>query len=285
MTKIGVAGNSQRFYDEGHTSTIEAAAWCASRKIDIFEYSFGKGVNMTDTTAVKIGREFKNFGIENSVHAPYYINFANPDPSAIEKSIGYVVRSVKKLQQFDNGDRVVFHPAAQGKMARSEAVALAKNNISLLASAIEENQLDNFKICIETMGKIGQIGTVEEVIEFCSVAPFFYPCIDFGHINARTQGSLKRAEDYADVIKKLSDGLPSHKVKSMHVHFSKIMYGAGGEIKHLTFDDDIYGPNFEPLAEVLVKYNLEPFIICESSGTQAEDAMTMRAIYDATRKE
>ena len=60
MTKIGVAGNSLSFYNEGHSSTVEAAAWCAARKIDIFEYSFGKGVNMTDSTAPQPKKSAKN---------------------------------------------------------------------------------------------------------------------------------------------------------------------------------------------------------------------------------
>lgn len=281
MTKIGVAGNSQSFYDEGHVSTIEAAKWCHDRGIDIFEYSFGKGINMTDATAEKIGREFKNFGVENSVHCPYYINFANPSRETIEKNFDYVVRSLRKLAAFDNGDRAVFHPATQGKMTREEAVDTAMNNISELAEVIKSEGLTDFKVCIETMGKIAQIGTVEEVVRFCSAADFFYPCVDFGHLNARTQGSLKTSADYEDVIKYMLDNMPEYKVRYMHVHFSKIMYGASGEIKHLTFADDIYGPEFAPLAEVLVKHSLEPTIICESCGTQAEDAMYMRSVYNS----
>ena len=283
MTKFGVAGNSQSFYDEGHSSTIEAASWCFERGLDIFEYSFGKGINMTDETAGKIGREFKNFGIENSVHAPYYINFANPSRETIEKNFGYVVRSCQKLAAFNNGDRVVFHPATQGKMTREEAILTAKNNINELADVIVENHLADFKICIETMGKLAQIGTLEEVVYLFASAPFFYPCVDFGHLNARTQGSLKIASDYEDVVKYMLDNMDEYKVKNMHVHFSKIMYGPSGEIKHLTFADDVYGPEFAPLAEVFLKYDLCPTVICESSGTQAEDAMTMRRMYDAAK--
>jgi len=284
MTKIGVAGNSQSFYDEGHTSTIEAAKWCADRKIDIFEYSFGKGINLSDATAVKIGREFKNHGIEISVHAPYYINFANPDDETIVKNFGYVVRSLEKLRAFDNGERLVFHPAAQGKVSRVEAVARADKNIAALADVLRENGLDKYKVCIETMGKIAQIGTVEEVTLFCRHADFFYPCIDFGHLNARTHGSLKTQSDFENVIKYLLDNMPEYKVKNMHIHFSKIMYGKGGEIKHLTFADELYGPQFEPLAETLIKYSLDPVIVCESSGTQAEDAVYMRNVYDSLRQ-
>ena len=67
----------------------------------------------------------------------------------------------------------------------------------------------------------------------------------------------------------------------MHVHFSKIEYGKGGEVKHLTFEDEIFGPEFEPLAELLYKKNLTPFIICESAGTQTEDAQFMMNFYNS----
>ena len=281
MTRIGVAGNSQSFYDEGHSSTIEAASWCHDRGIDVFEYSFGKGINMSDDTAAKIGREFKNFGIENSVHAPYYINFANPSRESIEKNFDYVIRSVQKLAAFKNGDRVVFHPATQGKATREDAVSTTKRNINELADIVVENGLSDYKICIETMGKLAQIGTIEEIAYFVSSAPFFYPCVDFGHLNARTQGSLKTAADYEAVIRYMLDNMDEYKVKNMHVHFSKIMYGPSGEIKHLTFADDLYGPEFEPLAEIFVKYDLSPTVICESSGTQAEDAVEIRRIYNS----
>ena len=69
------------------------------------------------------------------------------------------------------------------------------------------------------------------------------------------------------------------KMQHFHVHFSKIQYSAKGEIRHLTFEDELYGPNFEPLAIALKELNLEPVIICESAGTQAEDAMQMKSTY------
>lgn len=284
MIKFGVAGNSDSFYAEGNTATIQAAAWCKGRGIDIFEYSFGKGINISDKSAADIGYEFNKNGIEMSVHAPYYINFANTDPLMIAKSINYVINSAKKLQAFGLGDRVVFHPAAQGKLTREDAVKLTSENIKLLVDAMEESGYSEFKICAETMGKHSQIGTLEEVVSFCSLSDMIYPCIDFGHLNARTGGALKTADDYRTVIRLMLDNLPFNKVRDMHVHFSKIMYGEKGEIKHLTFSDDLYGPPFSPLAEVLHEYNLEPKIICESDGTQAEDAAEMKNIFNSLSK-
>ncbi|MFY9598293.1 MAG: TIM barrel protein, partial [Dysgonamonadaceae bacterium] len=235
-------------------------------------------IKMRDQTAVEIGNEFKLYNIEMSVHAPYYINFANSDPQKIQNSLMYVINSLEKAK-FLQAPRVVFHTASQGKMSREEAFNLTKLNIMLLMEKIAEKGYTDFILCPETMGKVGQIGTVEEIIEICNMAPYFYPCVDFGHINARERGILNTKKDYQLIIDKLLDNLPSQKVKYMHIHFSKIEYGERGEIRHLTFEDKKYGPEFEPLAEVLYKNTLQPHILSESDGTQAEDAMEMKKIY------
>lgn len=279
MTKFGPSGNSNSFYKEGYNSTIQAAKWCKSLGLELFEYSFGRGINIGDQTAIDIGKEFSAHNIEISAHAPYYINFANPSEEMISKSISYITRSIEKVKLFQ-GNRVIFHPASQGKAQRDDAVKLTLKNIKKLVDTLEEKELSDCILCAETMGKLGQIGTVEEIIEICSLAPFIYPCIDFGHINAREQGILKTTKDFENVIDQLLDNLPSQKVKYMHIHFSKIEYGPKGEIRHLTFEDKKYGPEFDPLAEVLIKKTLQPHIICESEGTQAEDAVKMKEIYN-----
>ena len=131
------------------------------------------------------------------------------------------------------------------------------------------------------MGKLAQIGTVEEIAEFCALDSVYTPCVDFGHVNAREQGSLKTEEDYLLRLDLLTDALGSERMKDFHVHFSKIMYSAKGEVKHLTFADTVYGPEFEPLAVALKELKLEPVVVCESAGTQARDALTMKNIYNS----
>ena len=284
MIKFGVAGNSLSFYSEGNKHTYEAAKWCAEKGIDVFEYSFGKGVRMTESTARQIGNFFRLYNVDLSVHAPYYINFANPESDKINSSINYVFQSLTKLNEFNWGERVILHPATQGKLMRNEAVELTYKNLSLLAENVVQQGFSDKKICLETMGKLAQIGTVEEIINFCKIAPFYFPCIDFGHINARTMGGLKSSDDYRIIIDFMLDNLPFEKVNRMHIHFSKIMYGSAGEIKHLTFSDNIFGPEFFPLALVIKEYNLEPVIICESDGTQAEDAIFMKELFYGNTK-
>lgn len=272
--KIGPSGNSLSFYDEGHTRTKEAGEWVANKGLNAFEYSFGRGVHISEDSAKEIGKAFAKHGVEISSHAPYYTNFANPNEDMIQKSFGYIKSTILAEHNF-GGKRSVFHPASCGKVSRAEAVAVATKNIARLAEELDSLDFD-FILCPETMGKLNQIGTVEEIVDFCKLSEKFYPCYDFGHINSYTLGGIKGYDDYKRIIDYTADNLGDLKTKNIHVHFSKIMYGSKGELKHLTFADEIYGPDFEGFARLISDYKLTPYIVCESNGTQAEDAMSMR---------
>lgn len=278
MIKFGPSGNSESFYEAGYAHTEQAAKFVRERGLDCFEYSFGRGVRMSESTAYSIAEAFLREGVEISVHAPYFINFANPDDEMAAKSYGYVLDSAKACKMM-GGKRIVFHPAAQGKATRESAVALTVERLKVLRDYIYLNSLEDMIFCPETMGKMAQIGTVEEVAEFCLVDTVFTPCVDFGHVNSREQGSLKTVADYKSRLEYMIEKLGFERMKNFHVHFSKIMYGAKGEIKHLTMEDTVFGPEFEPLAIALKDLKLEPFIVSESAGTQIEDAALMKKIY------
>ncbi len=278
MIKFGSSGNGASFYATGYKHTEEAAAYSKNLGLDCYEYSFGRGILVSEGKAVTIGEAFKAEGLEFSVHAPYYINFANPADEAAQKSYSYILDSAKFLNLF-GGTRLVFHPAAQGKLDRQQAVNLTADRLKVLRDYIYLNGYENLHFCPETMGKLAQIGTLEEIVEFCKIDKIYLPAVDFGHINAREMGSLKTVDDYKQRLEYMISELGFERVKHFHVHFSKIMYGGKGEIKHLTFEDTVYGPEFEPLAIALKQLKLEPYIISESAGTQMEDAAAMKQIY------
>lgn len=277
--KFGPSGHDETFMAEGNTVTLQMPAWLRERGLDLFEYSFGRGVRISADTAEAIGNEADKYNIEMSVHAPYFINFASPEQEKADNSITYLTSSLKALKHF-HGSRCVFHTGSEGKQPRAEAFERAKDNFIRALAAIEEQRLDDMLVCPETMGKQAQIGTVDEVVELCKLAPNVYPCVDFGHVNSLYQGALKTSDDFQRIVDKLFDGLGEEKTKNMHVHFSKIQYGAKGEIRHLTFADDIYGPEFEPFCDVIIKNNLTPHILSESAGTQSVDAGIMQSIYN-----
>lgn len=281
MIKFGPSGNSESFYAQGLAHTEQSAEFVRERGLDCFEYSFGRGVHMSEAKAVSIGEAFAKAGVEISVHAPYYINFANTEEENAQKSYNYVLDSGRMLKLM-GGRRCVFHSATQGKLEREEAVRLTEERLKVLRDYIYMNDLQDLYFCPETMGKIAQIGTLEEIVRFCKIDPVYLPAIDFGHLNAREQGSLKTEEDYIQRLEYMIAELGYERVKHFHVHFSKIQYSAKGEVRHLTFEDTVYGPEFEPLAAALKELKLEPYIVSESAGTQAEDARAMKDIYERT---
>lgn len=285
MIRFGPSGNSKIFYDEGNKASIQAPAWLKSKGLSAYEYSFGRGYNMTKETAIKLGEEAKKNDITISAHAPFYINFANPSDEMAEKSFMYVLTGLKFLDWF-NGEHLVVHLATQGKMQRFEALELTKKRLINTVERLKglELNLDNKYICPETMGKFSQIGSAEEIIEFCTLDPMLIPTFDFGHLNCLSAGSFKNKDAYKKVFDLSFEKLGEFKTKHCHIHFSKIQYSDKGEIRHLNFDDKLFGPDFQPLAEVLLEYNLEPTIICESADFMAEDAIKMLNIYENAKK-
>lgn len=280
--KFGPSGNSVAYSDAGFLGSSNSAKWVKDLGLDCFEYSFGRGVNVGNETAAEIGRKFIDENIELSVHAPYYINFANTDDEKVANSYGYVLSTLRAAKLM-GAKRIVFHPAAQGKLLREEAVILTKKRLEILGNLIEDNGYSDMIICPETMGKQGQIGTVEEIAEFINIAPFYYPCVDFGHVNAREGGILKEKGDFLKVFDDIERISGREKLQKLHVHFSKIEYTKKGEVRHLTFEDEVYGPDYKPFLEAVKEKNITPYIICESAGTQDVDAKTMKDFYFALK--
>ncbi len=279
MVLFGPSGCGNEFYEQGHKSILEVPEWVKNYGLDAYEYSFGHGYNMSSELANKAGQLFKDHDIKLSLHAPFYINFANPDEVMYQKTQGYIYTGIKFLRAF-GADRLIFHPASCGKLKREEALELTYKRFDETFNKMdEEGILDGLLLCPETMGKTMQIGTYSEVVDLCKVNEHLVPTFDFGHINSLEQGSLKTKDDYKRILDYCIEKLGFDRTNNCHIHFSKIQYGAKGEIKHLNYDDSIYGPEFDPLAEVLVEYNLSPRVICESMDKMPHDALIMKKIY------
>ena len=156
---------------------------------------------------------------------------------------------------------------------------LASDTLARTAATVDTYGI---KIGLETMGKINQLGTLDEVLELCRIDSCFVPVVDFGHLNARDLGGVfKTSDDYLRVFDKISSRMGADIAENLHCHFSKIEYTTSGEKKHLTFEDNVFGPDYEPFVEAIVKGNLSPTVICESAGTQSDDALLMKKLYES----
>ena len=279
---FGPGGNSESFYNEGKKSTTQAPEWVKNRGLDAYEFEAGNGLNAGEATLRKIGDEAKKHGILMSFHTPYFISLSGIEEEKRLKSIDYISRSLFAAECL-GADTIVIHTGSAAKITREEAMALAADT---LERNLEVNGGTSVRMGLETMGKINQLGTLDEVIKLCKISPLYHPVVDFGHMNARELGGyFTDCDSYRRIFDRIGSELGDEKVYNLHCHFSKIEYTKAGEKKHLTFADEIYGPEFHPLAEAIVKEGVAPRIICESDGTMAEDALEMKKMWQNAKGE
>ncbi|MBQ7492703.1 MAG: TIM barrel protein [Clostridia bacterium] len=284
MTPLfGPAGNCDSFTKQ-YKSSVHAPAWLRDMGLDCYEYQCGRGVNVGKDTARAIGLAAKEAGIVMSLHAPYFINLSGDDPQRVEKNVEYILQAARACAWL-GGDRIVVHCGGLSGMERETAMAHTLYNLREALRALEQEKLDHIRLCVETMGKINVLGDGGEVCRICQSDERLLPCIDFGHLNARTGGHMSTEEEMAALLDLLWNTLGEARARAFHAHFSKIEYGKGGEVRHLTFDDAVFGPEFIPLARLLTKRRLAPRIICESAGTQAEDALLMKQQFEQAIQE
>ena len=155
---------------------------------------------MNPATAASLKRDFAEKNLRMSLHAPYYISLSSTEEEKRQGSIRYILESAAAARLL-GADRVVVHTGSCAKLSRAEALELAKGTLKAALAALEEAGLSDITLCPETMGKLNQLGTLEEVLELCAMDERLLPCIDWGHLNARTLGGMSRPEDFAGAFR------------------------------------------------------------------------------------
>ncbi len=273
---FGPGGNSEEFYKAGKKSTKDAPAWVIDTGLDAYEYEAGNGIAAGEETLRAIGEAARVAGVHMSFHTPYFISLSGVEVEKRLKSIVYIRDSLWAANLL-GAKTIVVHTGSAAKISREEAMRLAADTLLRLMDSIGDTEI---AIGLETMGKKNQLGTLEEVITLCKLDPHFVPVVDFGHLNARDCGGVFRsADDYTRIFDAIGSTLGDAVARNLHCHFSKIEWTAAGEKKHLTFADETFGPDFEPLAAAIARDKLTPTIISESAGTQSQDARAMKAAW------
>ena len=156
-----------------------------------------------------------------SLHAPYFINLANPDPEALQKTTGYITGACL-VADWMGARRVVIHSGALMKRTRREALDTALYSLRQVIKACDDAGFGHIALCPETMGKINQLGDLDEVLELCDLDERLIPCVDFGHLYARSLGADDGAEAMERMLSRMEEALGAERASRFHSHFSHI---------------------------------------------------------------
>jgi len=258
--KFGVAGIPLDYKTRG---TVKGIKGIVELGLDTLEYPMGRGIRLKPETARNIGESGKTHGIDLSLHAPYYLNFAVSDASLMKWN--RALRQTLDLACCMHASPTVIHPGwvPQGG---NRAVCL-KNTIENL------QEFPAGTIGIETMGKLNAIGHFDEVIEICA-ATGHAPVMDFAHIHSLHP--LHSTDDFLSLFERIESNL-GHQ-NHFHTHFTGVEIKNGEEKKHLPIEGN--EPCFCYLAKACIESGYDVTVICESPELD-RDARKMKALYSS----
>ncbi|MGA3111371.1 MAG: TIM barrel protein [Candidatus Bathyarchaeia archaeon] len=243
--------------------------------LDALEYEavrWGPKPQISKELAEKLGVEAKANDVQLSLHGSYFINLSGKQ-EVVEASKRRLIASATAADWM-GAYVMVFHTGFYGRFEKDFAFKTCLEALKEVSAEMRSLGL-RVKLGPETMGRKFQVGSLDEILTLNQEIEDIQLVIDWAHLHALHQGTLKKTEDFRAIAEKVEERLGTEAMRSMHCHFSKIEFSAQGEKKHHTLDEDRFGPDFRMLAEVIADFHMHPTMICESPILDV-DAMKMK---------
>ncbi|MBU4189432.1 MAG: TIM barrel protein [Candidatus Thermoplasmatota archaeon] len=217
----------------------------------------------------KIKKASREHNVKLFMHAPYYINLSG-NKVEVEKYLN-IIKESGVLASHLGAEILIVH-LGMYHTNKKESMENIVSNIRRLRDSFSDRGL-KCRIGIETSGKQGLFGTVDEIVTVCKRVKGIIPVINFAHIHARGNGCLKTKEDFQQIF----DKLKPLNIRSYYTHFSGVVYENGNEIDLTPIKKS--NLKFDPLAECILKnkYNIT---IISASPLLEHDAIYMKLILD-----
>ena len=243
--------------------------------LDALEVEFVRGARITPERASQIGAKAKELDIRLSCHAPYFISFNSDNPETRTKSVDWVTSTARAAHSL-GAYIIVIHAASYGK-SPGTALDSVCEGLARCKDILDDEGIRDVILGVETMGKLGQFGTLEEIAKVIDRVDGVRPVLDVAHVHARGHGCLKTEQDMRD----LTSEFFSLSGPIAHFHISCINYGEKGEINHLPLETK--DPDMALLAQVLQDSDQDCTFISESPLIE-KDAVVFRDMFPKYRR-
>lgn len=265
MMRFGPAG-----YPPGSKNPEDGFNITRSLGLDALEVEFVRGARISEEKARANGQLAKDRDIRLSCHAPYFISFNSDKPETRDKSVEYVLDTVRAAHWL-GAYIIVIHAASYGKTPETATQSVI-DGLNRCKEIMDDEGIKDVTLGIETMGKTGQWGTLPEISEAMRSVDGTVPVLDVAHTHARFHGSLRTEQDCRDLL----DQFFPLAGPIAHFHISCIKYGDKGEISHLPLE--AADPDMSMFARAVETYDKECTFICESP-LQEKDAVVFRSYF------
>ncbi len=243
------------------------------RGYDACELDLESGFWLDYPWADRLGELAREHGITLSVHAPLFAFPGHPDEKKAKMALGALDRSAG-IATAAGAEIVVIHPGFWLGREREQALADVVAALGVLRERLEAKDRA-VAFGVEVMGRVRELGSIEDVLEIAAAVPWVRPVVDFAHMHATSDGAFTDADGFAAVLEGadavLEPGTP------FHIHFSDIAYANRNETKHLPYGEGTL--RAEPLRDALARFERPATVISESPDEQSSQAI--RAVLQA----
>jgi len=250
-------------------SPEEAVELLLARGYSACEIDFESGFWMDYPFAERLGELARENDVALSVHAPLFGFMGHLEAGgrkftsavgALDRSAGIVAASGAEL--------VVFHPGFLLERSREDAIDAVVGQLEMLRERLE-GKGRGVPFGIEVMGRVRDLGSVDDVVEISRRLEWVRPVLDFAHMHATSDGAFVEPEPFREALELadevIGDGAP------FHIHFSDIAFANRNETKHLPYGDGTL--RAEPLRDALASFDRPATVISESPDEESSQAI------------
>ena len=269
-TRVGLPGIPARDDPE------HAIELLLERGYDACEIDFEGGFWMDYPWAEKLGEVARAADVALSVHAPLFGFMGHLEASGrkFSSAVGALDRSAG-IAAACGAEVVVFHPGFLLGREREDAIASVVEQLGTLRERLEgKNRAVPFGV--EVMGRVRDLGSLDDVVEISARTGWVRPVLDFAHMHATSDGAYLEASLFAEALEAVDDvlepGVP------FHIHFSDIAYANRNEKHHLPYGEGTL--RADPLREALDRFERPATVVSESPDEKSSQAI--RAILQTS---
>jgi deoxyribonuclease-4 len=256
-------------------SPEQAIEQVVERGYDACEIDFESGFWMDYPFAERLGELAREHDVALSVHAPLFGFMGHVEPSGrkFTSAVGALDRSAG-IAAASGAELVVFHPGFLLGRTRVDAIDAVVDQLGTLRKRLEDKDRA-VPFGIEVMGRVRDLGSVDDVVEISRRLDWVRPVLDFAHMHATSDGAFVEVEPFRSALE-LADSVIEPGAP-FHIHFSDIAFANRNETKHLPYGEGTL--RAEPLRDALADVERPATVISESPDERSSQAI--RAVLSA----
>jgi deoxyribonuclease-4 len=237
----------------------DAAAWLTTHGYRAVEIGFAGGFWLDYESAPLLGETMRAADVVVSVHAPLAAFMGHVAREKKFKMALGMLDHTAGLAKAVGAEVIVFHPGFLLERERERAIADVVDQLGDLRSRLEsKDRLVPFGV--EVMGRVRELGTLDDVLAIASQVDFVRPVLDFAHMHATSDGAYVGVDDFASALEAADEVMDAG--APFHIHFSDIAYANRNETKHLPYGEGTL--RADPLRDALARFERPATVISEA---------------------